>query len=427
MLLAETSNRSVVQDQVNTKIGDGTFGLWEQSLKILSEIESEGGHLGTYLDGEGKRVRRVRQILVPAFRYWLGAEWLWKDSLERQPRRKVEGILRLAISQLAVASPEARPAVVDFAVEFSRTRKLSRGESNFLNAILRKMAERVNQLHSIEGARQCHPKWLIRRWDQQFGSEATGELALWNQRKPELYFLAPAGDGGESTAWPNYRKASASIWPEVRQRGKSGEIYIQDPFARIPVDFIVEAMGRHSDPKILDLCSSPGGKTYGLLYRLSPPARILSVDLPKRMDRLVENWSRWPRRRRVQLMGTDLLRLAEFPSMAADAVLVDVPCSNTGVIQRKPDVRLRLGPESIAHQACLQLELLIAAGRLVRPEGFLVYSTCSLEAEENEEVAHAFLEHNPRFTLIKKSRSFPWIHGHDGGGAFLFQFVQGRE
>ena len=102
-----------------------------------------------------------------------------------------------------------------------------------------------------------------------------------------------------------------------------------------------------------------------------------------------------------------------------DAILIDVPCSNTGVIQKRPDVKIRLHEDTFARMAELQLELLGHAARWLRPGGRLVYSTCSLETEENAGVVEGFLRANPAYRQAACVVSYPWQCGHDGGGAFL--------
>jgi 16S rRNA (cytosine967-C5)-methyltransferase len=155
--------------------------------------------------------------------------------------------------------------------------------------------------------------------------------------------------------------------------------------------------------------------------------RLVAVDLPgDRLRRLRENLSRAPGIDAVAI-GADIRRglpahlaksglPAEFP-----AVLLDAPCSNTGVIRRRVDVKWRLEEADIGRHARLQLALLSAASRFVAEGGSLVYSTCSVEPEENEGVAKAFLEGpGRRFSLRARDLARPWIAGHDGGAAFLF-------
>jgi 16S rRNA (cytosine967-C5)-methyltransferase len=153
----------------------------------------------------------------------------------------------------------------------------------------------------------------------------------------------------------------------------------------------------------------------------------VAVDLPgPRIDRLKQNLAR------VSGVDVALVQANVLEDLAAvlrehrlpeayDAVLLDVPCSNTGVMRHRVDVKWRLQPGDFKKHPRQQLSLLHAAARLVRPGGRLVYSTCSIDAEENEHVVRSFLagKAGGAFSLEKSIVSQPWVAGHDGGGAFL--------
>jgi 16S rRNA (cytosine967-C5)-methyltransferase len=159
--------------------------------------------------------------------------------------------------------------------------------------------------------------------------------------------------------------------------------------------------------------------------------RIVAVDLPgTRIERLRENLASLAGSGiDCSLHEADVLTLTEADLCTAglpatyDAVMLDAPCSNTGVIQRRTDVKWRLSPKDIATCAALQLDLLQAAAAFVRPGGRLVYSTCSIEQAENREVVNAFLQTGTGagFELSKAQTSYPWESGHDGAGAFLLR------
>jgi len=156
--------------------------------------------------------------------------------------------------------------------------------------------------------------------------------------------------------------------------------------------------------------------------------RVVALDLPgPRIDRLAQNLSR--AKGDVALVQGDLLqaeRLGLFEEhnlpKAYDAVLLDVPCSNSGVMRHRVDVKWRLQISDFAKHARQQVDLLSAAARLVSPGGRLVYSTCSLDEEENDGVIATFLERTRgRFTLEGKRKSQPWVDGHDGAAAFVLR------
>src|SRR5690606_2602894 len=148
--------------------------------------------------------------------------------------------------------------------------------------------------------------------------------------------------------------------------------------------------------RVLDLCSAPGGKTLQLAGRVGPEDVVVAVDLPgPRLERLRKNLSRYPQIK-VKAVGAAVTRLvpedlvAQEAPAAYDAVLIDVPCSNTGVLRHRVDAKWRLKPSDLEALPRLQLALLRRAAACVRPGGRMVYSTCSLEAEENEDVIAAF-------------------------------------
>ena len=153
----------------------------------------------------------------------------------------------------------------------------------------------------------------------------------------------------------------------------------------------------------------------------------MALDLPARMGRLRENLARAAGVEVIAAEGDIMhgagkwLQEKNVPA-AYDAVLVDVPCSNTGVMRHRIDVKWRLQEGDFSKHGRQQLALLVAAARFVAPGGRLVYSTCSVDAEENEGVAAAFLKKlSGRFSLEAQTISYPWVTGHDGAAAFLFR------
>ena len=177
---------------------------------------------------------------------------------------------------------------------------------------------------------------------------------------------------------------------------------------------------------VIDLCAAPGGKSL-LIADTMGSGRLVAVDLPAaRIDRLKENLSR-ASNIDVALVQADLLEglagvlkehglPSEYP-----AVLIDVPCSNTGVMRHRVDVKWRLQEADFAKHGRQQGALLAAAAQLVAPGGRLVYSTCSIDPAENEAVVDAFLDRHRKFTLKKSALAVPWVAGHDGAAAFLLQ------
>jgi 16S rRNA (cytosine967-C5)-methyltransferase len=208
---------------------------------------------------------------------------------------------------------------------------------------------------------------------------------------------------------------------------ESGRAYVKDPSTRLATALLKAQPGE----AILDLCAAPGGKAFEIAQDLKGKGSLLALDLPgERMERLDQNLARLQSPGlHCSSLAHDLLTLQaadlearDLPSKF-DAVLLDAPCSNTGVIQRRTDVKWRLQAKDLTACAELQSELLAAASRFVKPGGRLVYSTCSIEITENAARVESFLQSpaGANFQLKDHRLSFPWETGHDGAGAFLLE------
>jgi len=335
----------------------------------------------------------------------------------------------LVASYELMANSEKSAQIVDHAVG-RIGKKFSKSEKALANAVLRKVAQGIAESKeailsdsSSMAVQYSHPIWLVDRWIEQFGFEDATSLARWNQEEPDIYFLplesAKAAELGQSTEWEPYRKGSDTNWSELAEALQAGFIYIQNPGARLAPNLIV----KHFDGgRILDLCAAPGGKSFYLEKMLGESIReIVSVDLPgPRFERLLTNVKRFGSGRLTSL-AADLFELDEKEQGRFEAVLLDAPCSNSGVLQKKPDAKWRLSPERISELIALQFRMLTKASELVEKNGLLVYSTCSVDVEENDGVVNRFLESEMgrRFRLVERVASQPWITGHDGAGATL--------
>ncbi|HET7537002.1 MAG TPA: RsmB/NOP family class I SAM-dependent RNA methyltransferase, partial [Candidatus Didemnitutus sp.] len=231
-------------------------------------------------------------------------------------------------------------------------------------------------------------------------------------------FLAP-------TKWPGFFEVKAGHWEEVRKLANDGSLYLQDPSTRL----CIELLAPQPNETILDACAAPGGKSL-MIADTMQTGRVVALDEEgPRLARLRENLNRAPQGVTVALMPGDLNTagahfFADFNLPDTyDAVLLDAPCSNTGVMRHRIDVKWRLQEGDIAKHAKQQVSLLHAAARMVRPGGRLVYSTCSTEAEENEKVIKAFFDSRAGgpFKLERQVLAYPWVDGHDGAGAFLLR------
>lgn len=418
---------------------------WTQAVRTFARWLGGRGRLDLLMDrlppslGAAERAR-CQHLVYGAVRHRGRVEAALAGAIRRRPRTEVRAILGIAGFELIEAGAEAScrseaAKVVHHAVEGAK-RLASPAEAGMVNAVARRLAEALSAeapppaaATDEELARYfSHPAWLVRRWRARFGEPAARRLLEWNQAPAPVYLRlrGPAGPADEAalsaSPWPGFFEVRPGRWSQVEAALAAGRAYAQDPSTRIPVALLDPRPGE----AVLDACAAPGGKSLLIAdaFAAGGGGLLVALDLPgPRLRRLEENLSRVSGPR-VEIAAADLAEAgpallarglpAEYP-----AVLLDAPCSNTGVLRRRVDAKWRLRPGDPARHAARQLGLLAAAARLVAPGGRLVYSTCSIEADENEGVVAAFLGRAEGFRLDRSEVSLPWSAGHDGGGAFL--------
>lgn len=351
-------------------------------------------------------------------------------------------LLRLGVQQLVGMGSVPPYAAIGEGVTLARTFH-GEGAARLVNAVLRRVDRERDQLEPdapgdpVEALAQAHshPAWLVARWMRQWGADDTARL-LHANNTPGPIMLRPhgvpaealaamlAGDGvtvapvplvADSLALPP-GVALADLAPFA-----AGQCYVQDAGATLVVRYAHVPEGG----VVADLCAAPGGKALELARRA---ALVVAADRqPLRVDRMLTGFGRLDAERLVTLVAD-----ATAPALApVDAVLVDVPCTGTGTFRRHPDARWRLKVADLAVLGALQREILEAAATVVRPGGLLVYSTCSLEPEENDAPVDRFLAAHPEFTLEPpppgtvpdtvldggRLRVLPHRHGVDGAFA----------
>lgn len=367
---------------------------------------------------------RAQALFLGVVRWWSRLDAALAPLMRRPPRRRVQAVLLVAAFELLEGGEAA--LVVHHAVARAKT-LTSAQEAGFVNAVARQLAATLHVEPSDVATRWAHPAWLVARWDRQFGTQVTRQLLEWNQQPAPVHArwrsTDPAPAWLRPAKWPGFFEIGTAPWDEVRRLAAAGALYLQDPSTRLGVELLAPQPGE----TILDACAAPGGKSL-LIADAMRSGRLVAFDQPAaRLDRLKENLAHVPAGVQTALMPGDL-RKAGPKYFAAhnlpdryDAVLLDAPCSNTGVMRHRVDVKWRLQESDFAKHAAQQGALLRAASRLVRPGGRLVYSTCSLDAEENERVVRRFLDGAGDWKLERHMLAYPWTDGHDGAGVFLLR------
>lgn len=332
-------------------------------------------------------------------------------------------ILRLGFYQLFIARTPDHAAVYEtVALAPKRQRAL-------INGILRSATRRMSDLENATKlqplhVRFSHPEFVIERWQQQFGEAATKALCEWDNQPPPIYarinrlkidrqvFIERYRD---ARSLPNF--ADFVELPSPTKALDQGDCYVQDPSTAIACELSEPKPGE----KILDTCAAPGGKTSYLAELMENKGLIVACDREsQRLARLDANLARLGveiaktvRQDWVQEKISGAIR-SEAPF---DRILIDSPCSNTGVMRRRVDVRWRLKPSDFLRMQARQIGIVRAVVPLLKPDGVLVYSTCSLEREENEGVTQAVLRDISNLRLEEERRCLPFIDQFDGAFA----------
>ena len=419
-------------------LSSSNLGAWGNAVKLTEDYLSRSVKANRLLDAlsgkiSGPQRARCQALFLGGLRHGHRIQTVLKPFIQHKPRALIEAILLVTGYEMLSAAPEKLPLITHHAVETSK-QLVTKTETGLLNALLRKLPDALGTVHPHRrpDVYFSHPRWLFKRWNKAFGPQPTLQLMQWNQQIPARYlrfYRTPKTlpRGLEPTQWNHFYKLSAETsWQQdVQPLLNKGIAYIKDPSTRLAPELLAPARGEC----VLDLCAAPGGKTYDLAHRMELEGSIVALDLPgERIERLRENLRALdaPSLQYTILetdllaMSADTLRQQQLPTQY-DAVMLDAPCSNTGVIQRRTDVKWRLRSNDIETCADLQKQLIAAASHYVKPGGRLVYSTCSIEPDENQAVIDHFLESEKgkRFTFEKSILSLPWSTGHDGAGAFL--------
>lgn len=337
----------------------------------------------------------------------------WRSTLDETiayfsftPFRKLDlevvTALRIGAYQLMFLSRIPSHAAVNETVELVKQSKKT-SAAGLANAVMRKIVAQKKSGKSIRSQGTlaevfAHPEWLVHRWIEQFGPEVAQNICEYDQRIPDTALRLSSQEDEETLRTEGVELAPGALMKKARRVSsgdvpatelfRSGAIAIQDEGSQLVAALVGEGK------RILDCCAAPGGKTSAMATRL-PAAEIFAAELHPHRARLLRQLAP---QTNVQVITADVLHLpfgAEF-----DRVLADVPCSGTGTLARNPEIKWRLKPDDLNDLQQRQIAILSAAMRHVAPCGRVVYSTCSLEAEENERVIAAVLAQNPGFHLL---------------------------
>ena len=404
------------------------------AFRILQQVET-GAFSSVLLAAEEPHLKSVDRALCHELVLGVLRWQLFLDRIvEHFSKRRVESLdaavriaLRLGLYQLRFLTKIPASAAVNESVSLVRAARLSSATA-FVNAVLRRAvrereydptAEVSDPLEKI-AVQTSHPLWLIERWAKSFGVEETETFAQANNHVPPTTFRVVHTRAGETEVLAKLREAGAmleasqitdSAWRVsgatslLREMSAAGEIYLQDEASQL----VAHAMDVKLGDRVLDVCAAPGGKTTLIADSAGDEAFIVAGDRsPSRMATVVAT-TRLHELKSITPVLLDATKPLPFASESFDRVLVDAPCSGTGTLRANPEIRWRLAPTDFANLAEQQKQIGGRAVEVLKPGGRLVYSTCSVELEENEEVIEDL-----NLKLIRKLRTWPQREGVDG-------------
>jgi 16S rRNA (cytosine967-C5)-methyltransferase len=395
---------------------------------LLEDALARGGGLGT------PDRALARELAFGVVRWQATLDWLIASRTDGRPQKPMlQILLRLGLYQLFWLDRVPDHAAVHETVELAK--QLGFGpRAGFVNALLRgcgREREALRLRMETLKAREphlgySHPEWLCARWMARWGEERLTELLEWNNTPPRTFArvntlratpeqLAAQFDRESVLFTPRlYDWVAGDLVFELREHPpiaslpsfQQGLFYIQDPSTLLAVSLWDPQPGE----RLLDLCSAPGGKTTYAAQLMKNQGTVVAHDTDERRLELVrENAAR---------LGVTCVEFlpclvpASVPSF--DRLLVDAPCSNTGVMRRRVELRWRVQPPEIDRLRLLQLDLLRRSAGWLKSGGVLVYSTCSIEPSENEEVVRQFVSETPGFHLEIERQLLPFADGVDG-------------
>ena len=408
-----------------------------------------------------------QEITYGVVRWQATLDWLIaRKTSGREQKPALQNLLRLGLYQIFWLDRIPNHAAVNETVELAKQNGFG-AQAGFVNAVLRGYLREQDETQKLLAGLKItqpalgwsHPEWLVARWQQRWGIEKTVTLLEWNNTPPKTFarvntlkfsgtgvspvsFSAtklanpikltgetpvplPSDAGDLLTRWRDENVEYDFVrrdWLEENlvfelkthpplnslASFRDGWFYLQDPGTLLAVG----RLGPQPGETILDFCAAPGGKTTFIAQLMNNQGRIVAQDVSgERLKWIQENCARLG----VTCVETILpSTLNAQRSTRFDRVLVDAPCSNTGVMRRRVDLRWRIQPEEIERLRTAQLDLLQQAATQLKPGGVLVYSTCSLEPEENGEVVKQFLSDHAGFKLESERELLPFVDNVDG-------------
>ncbi|CAG7603857.1 Ribosomal RNA small subunit methyltransferase B [Paenibacillus solanacearum] len=380
--------------------------LLNQTLQKHKLDKQDAGLATELVYGTVQRLNTIDYFLEPFVNKGVGKLEPWVRSL-----------LRLSLYQLLYLDRIPDHAVVNEAVGIAK-RRGHQGISGMVNGVLRSVIRGKAELvlpADLPADRRIalahsHPEWMVRRWIAQFGEAAAERICAANNTPPRVSIRANLLKLGAVALAERLRDGGLEAEPSavspagviVRGGGNmaltpeyaAGLYSVQDESSMLVAEWVDPQPGE----RVLDCCAAPGGKTAHLAEKMGESGEIIACDMYEHKEKLIRDQAQRLGLKSIRTITTDARQLSDrFAAGSFDRILLDAPCSGLGVIRRKPDMKWEKRESELADICKIQRELLEAVHPLLKPGGVLVYSTCTIEAAENEEMVRGFLAAHPEF------------------------------
>jgi 16S rRNA (cytosine967-C5)-methyltransferase len=408
-------------------------------LNILDRVGEANVHPDRLLTDSFKRYRYFTSLdraflteLTYGVLRWRGRlDWVVRH-FSKIPFEKIEpgtlNILRLGLYQILYLSRTPSSAAVNESVELAK-RIRGKGGAGFVNAVLRASIRKKDEILYPDfdqdpalhlSVAQSHPLWLVQRWINELGVEETFRICKFNNEISRLTLRTNTLKINRADLMEKLQRKELNPLPSpFSDQG----ILLQDPPPTAELPFLREGLyiiqdeasqliTSIVDPKpgerILDACAAPGGKTTHIAQAMENRGEIYALDLSKeKLDWIEEMCQRLGIKIVKTIKGNAAASLPISKGLVFDRVLADVPCSGFGTLRKNPDLKWRRGEKDIKRLSELQFSILANLSDYVREEGVLIYSTCTVFHEENEDVVETFLNEHPEFQLGRMEKVLP--------------------
>jgi len=376
-----------------------------------------------------------QEIVYGVVRWQATLDWLIALKTNgREQKAALQNLLRLGLYQIFWLDRIPDHAAVHETVELAKQNGFG-PQAGFVNAVLRGYLREADETKKLLAGLKIsnpaigfsHPGWLVEKWQNRFGEECARQLLEWNDTPPKTFarvntLKTDAGKLVEKWREENVdydfvrrEQLGENLVFELKSHPslnslasfRDGWFYIQDPSTLLAAC----KLGAQPGETILDLCAAPGGKTTFIAQLMNNEGKIIAGDISEDRLKLVQETCQ---RLGVTCVETTQNSKLKIQNLKFDRILVDAPCSNTGVMRRRVDLRWRISPEEISRLQQTQLDLLKHAATKLKSGGVLIYSTCSLEPEENSEAVKEFLREHENFKLESERELLPFADNVDG-------------